>query len=136
MAKDLNCNETCEGVTADIQWVPKKIEEDAGEEGTGDPFELELPGKYEEVFDAVKKKLVDLERELKLTKNKVVDKGEEVDKDKLKELIKEYRKFKAKNVRHISFDSEKSETSYIGKFEREFFCENKIAERHTQVLER
>ena len=106
--------------------IPKKIEENAGEEEKGDlgetwrRFELELDGTVKlaparELFEAVKQELAGLEKEVKRAKNKIVDSDEEVDKDKLKELIAEYRKFKAKNVKHFSFDSEESKNAY-GKF--------------------
>ena len=54
-----------------------------------------------------------LESEIKLMKNDFGDKikiatgkrGEELDKDKYKMLVSDYRKFKTKNVKHFRFNS-------------------------------
>ena len=50
-------------------------------------------------------RVADLER--KLRAGAVGEKGEELDKEKYKKLIAEYRKFKTMNVKHFRFNSAK-----------------------------
>ena len=48
----------------------------------------------------------------------------EMDKEKFKELISEYKKFKTENVRHFKFHSDAS-SSVFGKSSLSSFCKNK-----------
>ena len=99
-SRSFNCSTTCEGIYADVQWVGKKIEEIEGEEAEED-VETEFRGKDDKLL----KRLADLEKEMKLLKSSGQERGEEMDKQKYKKLIDEYRKFKRANVKHFRFNS-------------------------------
>ena len=60
--KSFNCSTTCEGIFADVQWVGKKIEEDAGDEEVG----AEFKGKDDEKLNKVLRRLADVERKMEL----------------------------------------------------------------------
>ena len=49
-----------------------------------------------------------LERKIMLMKDNKKDMAEEMDKEKFKELISEYKKFKMENVRHFRFHPDAS----------------------------
>ena len=102
--RSFNCSTTCEGIFADVQWVGKKIAEMADEEAE-EVIESEFKGKDGEKLNKLLKRLADLEKEMNVLKWSGQEKGEELDKDKYKMLIAEYRKFKRENVRHFSFNS-------------------------------
>ena len=106
--KSFNCSTTCEGIYADVQWVGKKIAEMEDEEAV----EIEFKGKNDE---KLMKRLAHLERKMKLMEGALGEKGEELDKEKYKMLIAEYRKFKTKNVRHYRFNSGENSSAF-GKF--------------------
>ena len=60
------------------------------------------------------------ERKMKLVienkmKNNIDKKGEELDKEKFKKLVSEYRKFKMKSVKHFRFN-ENTKSNMFGKF--------------------
>ena len=99
--ESFNCSVSCEGIYADVQWVEKKTEEEIEEEAV----ERESEGMVYEELKKLRKRLADLERNAK---------GEELDKEKYKMLIGEYRKFKAKIVKHFRFNSE-ADSSAFGK---------------------
>ena len=102
--ESFNCSVTCEGVYADVQWVGNKIEEMKDEEAE-EAVETEIRGKNNEELNKLLKRLADLEKEMKVLKSSGQEKGEELDKEKYKMLIAEYRKFKTKNLKHIRFNS-------------------------------
>ena len=77
--------------------------------------ERKMKGDVGEELDKVYKQLAELKKEMKLVKNSGQEKGEELDKEKYKMLIAEYRKFKTKNVRHFRFNSGESMDAF-GKF--------------------
>ena len=58
------------------------------------------------------KKIVDLEKDTELTKSSVGEKGEELDKEKYKQLVTEYRKFKNNNVRHFRLNPEVNTSAF------------------------
>ena len=58
------------------------------------------------------KKIVDLEKDTELTKSSVGEKGEELDKEKYKQLVTEYRKFKNNNVRHFRLNPEANTSAF------------------------
>ena len=90
-----NCSATCEGVYADVQWEDDPImnEEDVREEM--ETLDKKLMRTY--------KMYPNLERKMKLMIGNKVKMGEEIDKEKFRKLISEYKKFKMENVRHIKF---------------------------------
>ena len=124
-SKTFNCNTTCVGIYADVEWVKKDIEVEANEEKTDATTKAELEG---EIDKDLKKMLLFLENKVKLIENKMnVDigevmkiatgkRGDELDKEKYKMLVSEYRKFKTKNVKHFKF-SPAANSSMFGKDE-------------------
>ena len=102
--KSFCCSTTCEGIYADVQWVGKTIEAMEDEEAE-EVVETEFIGKDDEKLNKLLKRLADLEKEVNVPKSSGQEKGEELDKEKYKMLIAEYRKFKTKNVRHFRFNS-------------------------------
>ena len=71
-----------------MQWAGNELVEDA---------QIVMERSEGEAFDDLRKRVAALER--------LVKRGEELDKDKYKMIISEYRKFKAKNLKHFRFDS-------------------------------
>ena len=106
-----NCGVTCEGIYADVQWVGNKIEEMKDEEAVETEFSRGkdiislFNSSLNEELNKLLKRLADLEKEMKVLKSSGQEKGEELDKEKYKMLITEYRKFKTKNLKHIRFNS-------------------------------
>ena len=110
--KNFNCSTTCEGIYADVEWVGKKIEEEMEDDEAEDAFERKMKGEVGEELNKVYKQLARLKTEMKLMKISGVEKGEELDKEKYKMLVAEYRKFKTENVRHFRFNSAENSTSF------------------------
>ena len=108
-SKTFNCDTTCVGVYADVQWIGKNIEEDFDNERAD---EADFGGKIDD----------DLLKILRLMKDDIKDvmkiatgkRGEELDRKKYKILISEYRKFKTRNVKYYRFNS-KATLSTFGK---------------------
>ena len=99
-AKSFNCSTTCEGIYANVWWVPKNIDEEI--------VEVEDVGEAEpkrEMNDVLQRRIAALEKRLVKIENVGGERGEEMDKDKYKEIISEYQKFKAMNVKHFKFNS-------------------------------
>ena len=113
-SKTFNCNTTCVGIYADVEWVKKDIEVEANEEKLDATTKAELEGKIDE---DLKKMFLFLENKVKLLENKMQmdigevmkmatgKRGDELDKEKYKMLVSEYRKFKTKNVKHFRFNA-------------------------------
>ena len=110
-AKSFNCSTTCEGIYADVQWVGKKVEEDVEDDEAEAAVEREVGEELAKVY----RQLAELKTEVKLLKSSGQEKGEELDKEKYKMLIAEYRKFKRENVRHFRFNSGENSSAF-GKF--------------------
>ena len=102
-----NCSSTCKGIYATVEWVGKDIDEDLAEETvgkteSGEPSHLE-------------KRLAALEKKLQKMENDRDGKGDEVDAEKYKMLIAEYKRFKKRNIQHIMFQPERGYISAFGK---------------------
>ena len=86
------------------------IEEELKDDKFDESFHTGLEGNIDK--DLLKMLLL-LKNEMQLMKNDFGDKikiatgkrGEELDKDKYKMLVSDYRKFKTKNVKHFRFNS-------------------------------
>ena len=106
-SKTFECNTTCSGIYADVEWLGKNIEE----EFEDDDIETNLEGKIDQ--ELLKALILFKTEIMKHVKNDVEDvmkiatgqRGEELDKEKYKRLVSEYRKFKTKYVKHFRFDS-------------------------------
>lgn len=95
-----NCSVACEGIYADVQWV-ENIVEAMGEEPVEDEVEKKLSGLFvDELFMLVYK---NLKKEIETLKGG--KKGDELDRQKLKKLMSEYKQFKKNQVQHFRFDS-------------------------------
>ena len=110
--KSFNCSTTCEGIYADVQWVGKKIEQEVGDDEAEAVVERKIEGEVGEELAKVYKQLADLKTEMKLMKSSGQEKGEELDKEKYKMLIAEYRKFKRENVKHFRFNLAENSSSF------------------------
>ena len=93
-----NCSSTCKGIYATVQWVPKGIDEDVADE-TVAKREGGEPSHFE-------KRLAALEKKLQKMENDRDGKGDEVDAEKYKMLIAEYKRFKKQNIQHTRFQPE------------------------------
>ena len=120
-SKTFNCNTTCVGIYADVEWVKKDIEVEENEEKSDETMKAELEEKIDE---DLKKMFLFLENKIKLMENKMEGdmknmkndigevikiatgkRGDELDKEKYKMLVSEYRKFKTKKVKHFRFNA-------------------------------
>ena len=105
------------GINADVQWVGKVIEEELNEEKVIDLKKVDLD---EQINNTLLERFLILEKEIKIVKKEMEllkngfgqvvkiatgQRGEELDKEKFKKLISEYRKFKTKNVKHLRLNS-------------------------------
>ena len=105
-SKTFECNTTCTGIYADVEWVGKNIEE----EFEDDDIQTNLEGRID--YELLKVLLL-FKTEMKHVKNDVQDvlkiatgqRGEELDREKYKILVAEYEKFKTRNVKHFRFNS-------------------------------
>ena len=105
--KTFDCNTTCTGIYADVEWVGKNI----GEDLKDDDIQTNLEGKVDQ--ELLKALILFKTEIMKHVKNDVEDgikiatgqRGEELDREKYKKLVSEYRKFKTKNVKHFKFSS-------------------------------
>ena len=82
-----------------------RLDEDLGDEL--DEQEVEMIG--DELQTEMYQRLVALERKMKSSNG---GKGEEMDREKKRMLIKEYKKFKRDNTRHITFNSVAESTQF------------------------
>ena len=116
-AETFECNTSCVGVYADVHWVGRNIETELKEEKADETVKTDLEGKIHddllERFLLLEEEMHHMRKEMELMKNdfgqqiKIAtgQRGEELDKEKYKTLISEYRKFKSKDVKHIRFTS-------------------------------
>ena len=104
-----NCSVACDGIYADVQWVENVVEA-MGEGPVEDEVEVEkkLNGVFmDEMFMLVYK---NLKREIEMLKGG--KKGDELDRQKLKKLMSEYKQFKKNQVHHFRFDSAAHSASF------------------------
>ena len=100
--RKFDCKVNCEGIYADVEWMDEWM--DKGTEGnekqtscSGENGE-DMYTTIQEIVNSMKGK-----------------RGQELDKEKFKMLIAEYKAFKTKHVQHFRFDSNTS-SWYFGKF--------------------
>ena len=98
---NFNCSTTCEGMHAVFQWHRYEIEDQVNESEKEQDVDKEFMEKFEEASAKLLERVAHLEKELKLLKSDSGTTEEELEKYKM--LIAEYRKFKAKNVKHFRF---------------------------------
>ena len=105
--RTFNCSSTCEGIYATVQWVGKGIDEDLDEQKI-----VEREG---DDTNPLEKRLASLEKKMKMMENDRDGKGDEVDAEKYKMLIAEYKRFKKQRVQNIRFQTEKGCIHAFGK---------------------
>ena len=98
-AGTFDCNMTCDGIFADVQWVNEQIEEPEEQE----QVEVKFNNVFEEEFFA--KIMNEVEKRMERMKGTSDKKGEELDKVKFQKMISEYKKFKMNSVKHLRFNS-------------------------------
>ena len=111
--ESFNCSTTCDGIFSDVWWVPNNIEEEMTDDEAEAAVEAKFKGVNGEELNKFYKRFADLEKEVKLLKSSSSGKkGEELDKEKYKMMIAEYRKFKTKNVKHFRFNSAENSSAF------------------------
>ena len=120
-SKTFECNTTCTGIYADVEFAAKNIEE----EFKDDDIQTNLEGKIDdELLEALILFKTEIMRNMKngvedVMKIATGQRGEELDKEKYKMLISEYRKFKTRNVKHFRFNS----AANFSTFGKHFLCQ-------------
>ena len=88
------------------------MDEETEDESEDILAEMEFKGmEGEQLLRKMYKRIVELERKAELKKG---GSAEELDKEKFRMMVKEYKEFKRKNVRHFKFNSG-ANTSSFGK---------------------
>ena len=105
-AKTYNCSTTCVGIYSDVEWRKMLLEEETV------ITETENTKQGVSELDLIRKELADLQAEVNKLKSNGQGKEEEVDKEKFKMMIAEYRKFKAKNVKHFRLNVRANSSSF------------------------
>ena len=113
-AETFNCSTTCVGIYADVQWVGNNIEEETDEDFKEDIGSDMRAKDRDYVLEKMQRRLAELERKMKkvFEEGAVGEKGQEMDKEKYKCMIAEYRKFKSKNVKHFRFSSARNSSAF------------------------
>ena len=114
--KTFNCSTTCVGIYSDVEWRQMFLEEETVVKETKNTIQ----GVSE--LDIIRKELADLQVEMNKLKSNGQGKEEEVDKEKFKMMIAEYRKFKAKNVKHFRLNVRANSSSF-GEFDLNIYVE-------------
>ena len=120
-SETFHCKTTCTGIYADVDWVKKDIEVEMSEEKTDGTMKAELErwidGDLMKISHLLESKMKLIRNEMKLMKNEMKNdigevmkiatgkRGDELDKEKYKMLVSEYRKFKTKNVKHFRLNA-------------------------------
>ena len=108
-SETFNCSTTCVGIYAYVWNIKEEtavwnIEEDTADENSATYIEDDMrANSTDDVLDRVQRRLVELERKMERMEKVVGQKEEELDKEKFKLLIAEYKKFKSKNIQHFRF---------------------------------
>ena len=111
-SETFNCSTTCVGIYADV-WIEKNIEAETADENSATYIEDDMrANSTDDVLDRVQRRLVELERKMERMEKVVGQKEEELDKEKFKLLIAEYKKFKSKNIKHFRFSSSGASSAF------------------------
>ena len=99
-ARTFDCNMTCEGIFADVQWVDEQMEEPEDHE----QVEVKFNNVVEEEFYA--KLMNEVDKKVQgMIKGYSSKRGEELDKVKFQKMMSEYKRFKMNAVKHLRFNS-------------------------------
>ena len=111
-SETFNCSTTCVGIYADV-WIEKNIEAETADENSATYIEDDMrANSTDDVLDGMQRRLVELERKMERMEKVVGQKEEELDKEKFKLLIAEYKKFKSKNIKHFRFSSSVTSSAF------------------------
>ena len=105
----------CEGIYADVQWIPgNNMMEQPSEDEPDQHLELKFKSEIEKnLYRALYAELKnDLEAKMQLAKGDNMRTGKEVDKIKFQWLIAEYKKFKRNYVQHFRFNFASNHTAF------------------------
>ena len=125
IARTFNCSVNCEGIYADVQWANDPIKEGEEPEEETETYHWEKEdidsvfvegGVNIQLLKAMLKSLDKKTMLLKKNEDNRHKRRENLDTEKIKKLISEYRKFKMKNVKHFRFD-ENAISSVFGRFQ-------------------
>ena len=109
-AATFNCSTTCVGIYADV--IP-------------DPRRTKTGQDRDEMLDRMHRRLAELERKMStdegglqkvVAEEAIEKKGHELDREKYRLLIAEYRKFKSTSIQHFRFSSTETSDSFGKKF--------------------
>ena len=117
-AETFNCSTTCVGIYADV--IPKSRRIEGAIADVLPDLGAEIKDR-DEVLDRMHRRLAQLERKMSTDEGglqKVVaeeaigKKGHELDREKYKLLVAEYRKFKSTSIQHFRFSSTETSDSF------------------------
>ena len=137
-SETFHCNTTCAGIYADVEWVKKDIEVEMSEEKTQETMKADLERRIEgdlmEIFLLLKKEMKLMKNEMKNDIGEVMKlatgkRGDELDKEKYKMLVSEYRKFKTKNMKHFRFNA----VANLSKFGESWFDKYELYSTNTFI---
>ena len=100
--KTYNCSTTCVGIYSDVEWRKMLLEEETV------ATETENINQGVSELAMIRKELADLHAEV----NKLKSNGQGKEEEKFKMMIAEYRKFKAKNVKHFRLNVRANSSSF------------------------
>ena len=104
-------------IYADVEWVKKDIEVEVNEEESDETMKAELEGKIDgdlmRIYHLLKTEMKFMKNDIgEVMKIATGKRGDELDKEKYKMLVSEYRKFKTKNVKHFKFSSAANSSTF------------------------
>ena len=120
-AETFNCSTTCVGIYADV--IPKSRRIEGAIADVLPDLGAEINDR-DEVLDRMHRRLAELERKMStdegglqkvVTEEAIGKKDHELDREKYKLLVAEYRKFKSTSIQHFRFSSTETSDSF-GKF--------------------
>ena len=121
-AETFNCSTTCVGIYADV--IPKSRRIEGAIADVLPDLGAEINDR-DEVLDRMHRRLAELERKMstdegglqKVVAEEAIGKGgQELDREKYKLLVAEYRKFKSTSIQHFRFSSTETSDSFGKKF--------------------
>ena len=101
-----NCNVSCEGIYADVQWAEPTDQQLDNEQANIVTRQFNTAKDAKLLEELYQKIMADIRTEIQLVKgNSRNKKGKNLDRSKLQSLISEYKDFKKNNVQHFRFNS-------------------------------
>ena len=131
-SETFHCNTTCVGIYADVEWVKKDIEKEKSEEKTEETMKADLErridGDLMRIYHLLKTEMKFMKNDIgEMMKIATGKRGEELDKEKYKMLVSEYRKFNTKNVKHFRFNA----AANLSEFGESCLSSDKLYQKNT-----